>query len=125
MHKSRFSGFIIDCNGDDLDGAAAFWSAALGMPTVASLRPEDRGYVLLDSGERDLDVEVQQVTHASGVHLDIETDAVETEVRRLEGLGASRVRKVRDWYVMQSPTGQRFCVVPARDPGGAGWNEWV
>src|ERR1700722_7428702 len=32
MHKSKLSGFIIDCRTDDLEAAAAFWSRALGMP---------------------------------------------------------------------------------------------
>jgi hypothetical protein len=31
MHKSRLAGFIIDCEGKDLDGAVRFWSAALGL----------------------------------------------------------------------------------------------
>jgi hypothetical protein len=56
---------------------------------------------------------VQKVDHPSRVHLDIESDDVEAEVRRLEGLGAKRVAAVRDWWVMEAPTGQRFCVVPA------------
>ena len=29
-HRSRLAGFIIDCQTDDLAGAAGFWSAALG-----------------------------------------------------------------------------------------------
>ena len=32
MHKSKLAGFIIDCQTDDLDTAADFWSAALGAP---------------------------------------------------------------------------------------------
>jgi hypothetical protein len=32
MHKSKLGGFIIDCQTNDLDGAAHFWGAALGMP---------------------------------------------------------------------------------------------
>ncbi len=32
MHKSKLSGFIIDCRTDDLSAAAEFWSIALGMP---------------------------------------------------------------------------------------------
>lgn len=124
-HKSRLCGFIIDCDGSRLDESAAFWSAALGMPTVASSRPEDSGYRLLDARNRDLDIEVQRVSHSSGVHLDIETDDVEAEVCRLESLGAIRMRKVRDWWVLQAPTGQRFCVVPAsRGVGGPGWSSW-
>nr|MBA3564798.1 VOC family protein [Gammaproteobacteria bacterium] len=32
-------------------------------------------------------------------------------VQRLEALGAKRVGQVRRWWVMEAPTGQRFCVV--------------
>ena len=45
--------------------------------------------------------------------LDIGADDVEAEVARLEKLGAKRIKKVNRWIVMQAPTGQRFCVVPA------------
>ena len=51
------------------------------------------------------------MSHPSRVHLDIESDDVEAEVRRLEALGAKRVQQVRTWWVMEAPTGQRFCVV--------------
>jgi hypothetical protein len=44
-------------------------------------------------------------------------------VRRLERLGARGVSTVRDWQVMEAPTGQRFCVVPARQGLSAG-NSW-
>jgi hypothetical protein len=30
---------------------------------------------------------------------------------------------VRDWWVLEAPTGQRFCVVPARKPL-RGANRW-
>jgi hypothetical protein len=56
---------------------------------------------------------VQKVSHASRVHLDIETDDIEAEVRRLETLGARRIQAVSTWWVMEAPTGQRFCVVRA------------
>ena len=58
-----------------------------------------------------LHIEVQKVEHDSRVHLDIETDDIEAEVRRLEALGAKRVGTVQSWWVMEAPTGQRFCVV--------------
>ncbi len=112
MHKSRLCGFIIDCQGEDLQSAAAFWSGALGFDAVPSDDPADKNYMLLQTGEDDPHVEVQRVDHPSGVHLDIETDDVESEVGRLEALGARRVRSVRDWWVMESPSGHRFCVVP-------------
>lgn len=111
MHRSRLSGFIIDCQTADLPAAAAFWSDALGLP---SLGPDGPAYVRLDASARDLVIEVQSVAHPSRVHLDIETDDLEAEVKRLERLGARRVEAVRTFWVMEAPTGQRFCVVLAR-----------
>jgi hypothetical protein len=124
MHKSRFTGFVIDCEGDDLDGYAKFWSAALGrevepvdanFPTYRSLkvRPEDPQMML------------QKVDHPSRVHLDIESEDVDAEADRLEKLGAKRIAKVRTWWVMEAPSGHRFCVVRLqRGPLGEGANEW-
>lgn len=115
MHKSKLCGFIIDCKTDDLGAAAEFWSAALGMP-FGHTAPDDRKYIRLDDPAHHLSVEVQQVDHASRVHLDIEADDVAAEVTRLEALGATRLQSVKDWVVMEAPTGQRFCVVPAATP---------
>jgi predicted enzyme related to lactoylglutathione lyase len=115
MHKSRLSGFIIDCETEDLPAAARFWSAALGM-RVGAVSGASNNYIQLDDALRNLHVEVQAVDHASRVHLDIEADDIEAEVKRLEGLGAQRVRQVHGWWVMQAPTGQRFCVVRPQAP---------
>lgn len=122
MHRSRLAGFIIDCNCEDLASASRFWAQALGM----AVRERDpHGYDRLDAEARDLHIEVQQVSHDSRVHLDIETDDVDAEVARLEGLGAVRVGQVKTWWVMQAPTGQRFCVVRAKDlEAKAGANAW-
>jgi len=111
MHRSRLAGFIIDCETDDLEAAAAFWGAALGYAPRRSADPAESAYVALETGDAGLYAEVQRVAHPSRVHLDIETDDIEAEVRRLEALGARRVQQVRTWWVMQAPTGQRFCVV--------------
>ena len=54
---------------------------------------------------------MQKVDHPSRVHLDIESDDVEAEVRRLEQLGAKRIEAVRTWVIMEAPDGQRFCVI--------------
>jgi predicted enzyme related to lactoylglutathione lyase len=125
MHKSRLAGFIIDCNTDDLRGAARFWGAALGMNARPLPAEEGGKYVALDDPEERLHVEVQSVSHPSRVHLDIESDDIEAEVRRLEALGAKRVAQVHTWWVMEAPTGQRFCVVRAQSKGFAeGANEW-
>ena len=112
MHKSQLAGFIIDCETDNLDGAATFWSKALGLKKAPSEDPvEAATYVPLETKPEDLHIEVQQVDHPSRVHLDIETDDIEAEVNRLEKLGARRLGPVRRWVVMEAPTGQKFCVV--------------
>ena len=123
MHRSRLAGFIIDCKDADLDRAAGFWSAALGMPLGA--REGDK-YLKLDASARDLAVEVQRVAHDSRVHLDIESDDVEAEVARLQKLGARRLEQIKTWVVLEAPTGQRFCVIRARAPleGKPGATVW-
>ncbi len=111
MHKSKLAGFIIDCRTDDLAKAAEFWGGALGMPVRELPGAEGRSYRKLQDDHMGLSIEVQQVDHPSRVHLDIETDDIDAEVARLEKLGAKRVAKVKSWWVMEAPTGQRFCVV--------------
>jgi predicted enzyme related to lactoylglutathione lyase len=113
MHKSKLGGFIIDCQTDDLTQAADFWSRALGMPLRELPAEEAALYKGLEDTQHGLDIEVQKVSHPSRVHLDIETDDIEAEVRRLEELGAKRVKAIQSWWVMEAPTGQRFCVVSA------------
>ena len=72
-------------------------------------------------------VEVQKVDHPSRVHIDIEADNIDAEVARLEKLGAVRIAAIRDFVVLEAPTGQRFCVVPVIREGFATdantWNE--
>ena len=120
MHQSRLAGFIIDCNVPDLAAAAAFWGAALRMDIRELPAEEGSKYMRLVDPEGRLHIEVQTVTHPSRVHLDIESTDVEAEVVRLEGLGARRVTQVHTWWVMEAPTGQRFCVVrKSTQPVGA------
>lgn len=116
MHRSRLCNFVIDCQDGDLDRAAAFWSAALGRP-LRPADPDSPTYRELEDAEGEAIVLVQRVEHPSRVHLDIEADDLEAEVLRLEALGARRVGFVRRWWVMEAPTGHRFCVVnPQRGP---------
>jgi predicted enzyme related to lactoylglutathione lyase len=125
MHRSRLAGFIIDCQTQDLEGAAHFWSSALGLP-ARSAADSDPGYRLLQDAPGDLHVEVQQVDHPSRVHLDIESDDLEAEALRLEALGARRIAKVKRWIVMEAPTGQRFCIVRPQSPDFAKLaNKWT
>ena len=68
---------------------------------------------------------LQKVSHDSRVHLDIEADDVDAEAQRLERLGARKVAFVKRWWVMEAPTGHRFCVVrPQRGDLDARANRW-
>lgn len=121
MHKSRLGGLIIDCEGGDLDTAARFWGQALGYNVAA----EEALYRRLETKPDELHIEVQRVDHPSRVHIDIEADDLEAEASRLEAIGAKRIGKVRDWVVMEAPTGQRFCIVrPQRAGFEEGANRW-
>lgn len=125
MHKSQLAGFIIDCQTDDLQGAAEFWSQALGYAIQSSANTEDENYVLLETRPDDVHIEIQKVDHPSRVHLDIEADDIEAEVCRLEALGAKRLKQVKTWWVMEAPTGQWFCVVrPQRSNFDECANHW-
>jgi predicted enzyme related to lactoylglutathione lyase len=125
MHKSRLSTIVIDCQTPQLDEAARFWAAALGRAVHPLDTPDDGNYRELAAADDEIKVLVQSVDHQSRVHIDIETDDIEAEVRRLEALGAKRVAHVKRWWVMEAPTGQRFCVVrPQRPDFEAHANVW-
>lgn len=125
-HRSRFAGFIIDCQDGELGTSAAFWAAALGMRVTDPDAGGTGRYAQFGDTPGGLHIEVQSVEHPSRIHLDIETDDIEAEVRRLEALGATRVAFVKSrWWVMEAPTGQRFCVVPMKDePGRTAPHQW-
>lgn len=121
MHRSRLCALGIDCQDADLAEAAKFWSAALGRKVVET----EGAYAMLEDRANQPLVFVQAVSHPSRVHLDIETDDVDAEVARLEALGAKRIEKVKTWWVLEAPTGQRFCVVrKQRGELGADANRW-
>ena len=108
MHHSRLSTVIIDCQTDDLETAAAFWSRALGREAIVD--PTNPSYVALATRPGEVLVQLQAVAHESRVHLDLETDNLDAEVARLTTLGAREVERHPTWVVMAAPTGQRFCV---------------
>lgn len=125
MHKSRLGTIVIDCESTDVEQVARFWSQALGWSARPLQDPNDSGYRLLDAPASGPTVLVQAVQHPSRVHIDIETDDIEAEVARLEALGARKVKFVKRWWVMEAPTGQRFCVVnPQRSDFAEKANVW-
>lgn len=125
MHHSRLSSIIIDCKVDDLEAATEFWSRAIGRKIAnVDLDGADR-YAEIETFDDEPIVVIQKVAHESRVHLDIETDDIEAEVKRLEALGAKRVEFIKRWWVMEAPTGHRFCVLnKQRKEFGPHLNEW-
>ena len=103
---------VIDCETEDLNEATEFWSKALGCTPKQSSDPEDQNYVELETAPEEMQLLLQAVKHPSRVHLDIESNDIEAEVSRLEKLGAKRIAQIKHWWVMEAPSGHRFCVVP-------------
>ena len=122
MHHSRVCHFVIDV--PDLDQGVSFWTAALDateepLPEISSqvyrhLRlPDSQIRILL---QRTDDKKVSK----ERMHLDIETDDVEAEIRRLEALGASpwdhQQERGFDFWVMRDPWDNEFCVLQTEFP---------
>jgi len=98
----------------------SYWSSA----AIAGYRPRigvgvcggSPPYVGLEPTASGLRLSLQQAPERKTVkgrlHLDIETDDLEAEARRLEDLGARRQAQIESWWVMADPCGNEFCVVP-------------
>ena len=121
MHKSRLGTIIFDCHTDDLSREAGFWSQALGLNPGRS----DERYIHLKGRADDAQVLVQKVDHPSRVHIDIETDDIDAEVKRLESLGAIIIERMERWVVMEAPSKHRFCIIkPNRSDFESNANAW-
>ncbi len=108
-HRSKLSQIVMDCN--DLNAGLAFWGGALGLPATTAIIEEPYATIGDIGG---LHIVVQRVPEPKAaknrVHLDIETDDIAAEVRRLEALGARRVTRHEGWWVLHDPCGNEFCV---------------
>ena len=124
MHKSRLGNIVIDCRTDDLLSVAQFWRDTLGYPLPAE--PDATGrFIQLVTPPGEVQVIIQRVDHEPRAHLDIETDSIPAEVKRLEGLGAKVASSHDGWVVMQAPSGHRFCVgKPYRSGFDHNANSW-
>jgi len=126
MHKSRLGVVVIDCETGDFERDMNFWGKALGYDVKRSADSENKKYVDLETPPDQIKVLLQEVDHPSRAHLDIESDDIEAEVQRLEKLGATRVAQIKRWWVMEAPSGHRFCVVrPQRADFDRNANEWA
>jgi predicted enzyme related to lactoylglutathione lyase len=124
-HRSALIALVIDCRVDDLGPALAFWSQALAREIEKVDDDGDGRYGVLRTAADEPFLLLQRVDHDPRVHLDIQTDDFDAEVARLEALGATRVAFVKRWWVMQAPTGHRFCVVrPQPQKPGFAMNQW-
>lgn len=121
-HRSRLCHFVIDV--DDLDDGVTFWSAALDA-TEEELSENSRSvYRRLKLPDSEIRILVQRTgdpkMHKERMHLDLETDDVEAEVRRLEALGATRYdhqqERGYDFWVMHDPWQNEFCILMPNFP---------
>ena len=125
MHHSRLSTIVIDCRVDDLKSAVEFWSKAFGKAVESHDEDGDGKYAQLKTADDEPQILLQKVAHESRTHMDIETDDIDAEVKRLEARGAKRIEFITRWWVMEAPTGHRFCVVrKQRKEFGPHLNEW-
>jgi len=109
-HRSRLTAVLVDVPAADHEGAAAFWSAALGREGKRSEKfPE---YHVLGEVTPGVEFMVQATGDITPrIHIDIETDDIDAEVGRLKGLGADEVQRLHSWVIMHDPVGTVFCVV--------------
>ena len=86
-HRSRLTAISIDVPADVHEVATRFWRSAFGSDHDG---PAQAGYASIGR-ERGLDAFIQALD-AGGprIDLDIETDDVDAEVRRLEALGGNQ-----------------------------------
>ena len=116
-HRSRVAHFVIDV--DDLEAGLAFWSAALDATEEPISEASRHVYRKLRLPDSDIRVLLQRTDDPKvakeRMHLDLETDDVEAEVRRLEALGATRYDHQRergyDFWVLRDPWHNEFCVL--------------
>lgn len=124
-HRSRACQFVIDVA--DLDDGVAFWSAALDADEEALSERSRHVYRRLRLPDSELRVLLQRTVESKlakdrkeRMHLDLEAENVEAEVRRLEDLGATRwdhqQERGYDFWVLRDPWGNEFCVLQPEFP---------
>ena len=114
MTRRRYT-LLIDVEASGFRRGVRFWSEALGAPARHSGDPRDP-FIELPSAAGDMHVELQRVNAPGRYHLDLFAPNVDAEARRLEALGATKVKREESWWVMQAPTGHLFCVIPDSVP---------
>jgi hypothetical protein len=111
-HRTRMVQVCIDAPTTAHDREVAFWRDLLGARWVPSTNPEFAGKWHDDAGSP-VQLLFQRLDETDGpvrAHLDLGTDDLPAEVRRLRDLGADDVAPGRGWHVLRDPVGQLFCV---------------
>jgi hypothetical protein len=115
MHRILMREVVIDAPDDSFAATRAFWAAAL--LTDARLVEDFPEFTALPDAASLCWVGLQNIgSGPARFHLDIETDDVDAEVKRLTNLGAVKVGDGRTWVVMRDPSGLLFDVVPFQSP---------
>jgi hypothetical protein len=110
VHRSRLSTVLIDVPAASAASAAAFWSAALGVP--ARPVPGEEQFTSLPGALPSLTLAVQAVDDEARYHVDFETDDLDAETARLVGLGAVQIGQWLDCRILRAPGGHLLCVIP-------------
>ena len=115
----RFRAITLDAREDELERTERFWVEGFGYRRVRVSGPF---VVLGHDGPGWPEIILQRVSEAkvtkSPVHVDIESDDVDTDAERLAILGAEELRVVsergRRWVVLRDPAGNEFCLATPR-----------
>jgi predicted enzyme related to lactoylglutathione lyase len=108
---------VIDCS--DLGRSADFWAEVLGYVREGSAVGTYLGLIPADG--QGVEVLLQRVADEkrdkNRLHLDLRTPDLESEVRRVQGLGALLVTGEPlqqfgwRWHILADPDGNEFCVI--------------
>lgn len=108
----RLGSVVINCA--DIEAMTAFWSAALDLEPSSTGAGDDFRVLRGDRVNVSLQVADDPVACRDQMHLDLYATDQAAEVRRLTGLGATRVREhhdpADDYVVLADPEGNQFCV---------------
>ena len=116
--RTRLVQVCVDSPSAVHDGEVAFWRELLAGRWVSSAAPEFAGK-WHDDEDSPIQLLFQRLDEPTGpvrAHLDLGTDDVDAEVRRLVGLGATDVGPGRGWHVLRDPAGLLFCAT-GNSPG--------
>lgn len=110
-HRSRLVQVCVDSPREAHDQEVDFWQALLPGRWVSSPAPEFAGKWHDDTGSP-LQLLFQRLDEPRGpvrAHLDLGTDDIRAEVRRLRELGADDIGPGRGWHSLRDPAGLAFC----------------